>query len=90
MRHASVSVASKIAEGRGRLNVAEFRHLLGLAQGSVYELHTQLVVAKCLNLGDTKALTQAESLSNEVSKMVTGFIQKLSAGINRKKPGDKS
>jgi four helix bundle protein len=85
MRRASVSVASNIAEGRGRLNTAEFRQFLGLAQGSIYELQTQLIVAKSLALGDEDALTQAESLSNEVSKMLTSFIQKLNAGISRKK-----
>jgi four helix bundle protein len=85
MRRACVSVASNIAEGRGRLNAAEFRHFLGLAQGSIYELHTQLIVAKSLALGDEGALTQAESLSTEVSKMVTSFIQTLNAGISRKK-----
>src|SRR5579864_8227514 len=62
MRRASVSVASNIAEGRGRLNVAEFRQFLGLAQGSVYELQTQLIVAKSLPLGDPESLTQAEPL----------------------------
>jgi four helix bundle protein len=85
MRRASVSVASNIAEGRGRLNVAEFRQFLGLAQGSIYELQTQLIVAKALVLGDEAALTQADSLSNEVSKMLTSFIQRLNAGIGRKK-----
>lgn len=85
MRRASIFVASNIAEGRGRLNVAEFRQFLGLAQGSIYELQTQLIVAKALVLGDEAALTQADSLSNEVSKMLTSFIQKLNAGIGRKK-----
>ncbi len=42
MRRASVSIASNIAEGRGRLNPAEFRQFLGLAQGSLCELRTQL------------------------------------------------
>jgi four helix bundle protein len=32
MRRASVSVASNIAEGRGRLSPAEFRQFLGLSQ----------------------------------------------------------
>jgi four helix bundle protein len=91
MRRASVSVANNIAEGRGgRLNAAEFRQFLGLAQGSMHELQTQLIVAKSLALGDEGALTQAESLSNEVSKMLTSFMQKLNAGISRKKLGARS
>ena len=85
MRRASVSVASNIAEGRGRLNAAEFRQFLGLAQGSVYELQTQLIVAKSLDLGDAQALAYAQLLSNEVSKMLASFIQKLTVGISKKK-----
>jgi four helix bundle protein len=86
MRRASVSVASNIAEGRGRLNVAEFRQFLGLAQGSVYELQTQLIVARSLGLGEVSEVDQAQSLSNEVSKMLTSLIQKLAAVISRRKP----
>jgi four helix bundle protein len=84
MRRASVSVASNIAEGRGRLNVAEFRQFLGLAQGSIYELQTQLTVAKSLQLSGPEAISQAELLSNEISKMLTSFIHKLTAGLRKK------
>jgi four helix bundle protein len=38
MQRASISVASNIAEGRGRLGPSEFRQFLGLAQGSLFEL----------------------------------------------------
>jgi len=83
MRRASVSVASNIAEGRGRLNPAEFRQFLGIAQGSIFELKTQLVVARQLEMGEGKALDKAESLSEEVSKMLGSFIDKL--GVATKK-----
>ncbi len=85
MRRASVSVASNIAEDRGRLSPAEFRHFLGLAQGSLFELKTQLVVAKKLDLGNQEAITEAESLAEEVPKMLTSFIQTLRAGMNKLK-----
>ena len=83
MRRASVSVASNIAEGRGRLNPAEFRQFLGIAQGSIFELKTQLTVARQLEIGESKALDRAESLSEEVSKMLGSFIDKL--GVATKK-----
>ena len=56
MRRASISVASNIAEGRGRLNRAEFRQFLGLAQGSLFELKTQLLVARRLGMGNIETL----------------------------------
>jgi four helix bundle protein len=77
LRRASVSVASNIAEGRGRLNPAEFRQFLGIALGSTFEVQTQLVVARRLNLGSEKAIDEATALGNQVSKMLTSFIQKL-------------
>ncbi|MFZ1939484.1 MAG: four helix bundle protein [Terracidiphilus sp.] len=79
MRRASVSVASNIAEGRGRLNTAEFRQFLGLSQGSMFELKTQLLVARKLGMAKGVVLDEAERLSDELSKMLTTFIQALRA-----------
>ena len=77
MRRASVSVASNIAEGLGRLNPAEFRQFLGVAQGSICEPKTQLVVAKRPGIASDDAMIEAERLSEEVSKMLSSFIEKL-------------
>ena len=52
MRRAAVSVASNIAEGYGRLSDLQFRHFLGNARGSLYEMQTQLELAT--NLGYLK------------------------------------
>ncbi len=82
LRRAAVSVASNIAEGRGRLNAAEFRQFLGIALGSTFEVQTQLVVADRLGLGNETTIKEAAALCNEVSKMLTSFIHKL--GSKRK------
>lgn len=79
MRRAAVSVASNIAEGRGRVSQGEFRQFLGHAQGSNYEVQTQLLVALRLKIGDLKLLSKAEGLSVEVSKMLGSFIASLEA-----------
>ena len=78
LRRASVSVASNIAEGRGRLNPGEFRQFLGIALGSAFEKQTQLLVARRLEMGNEKAINEATVLCDEISKMLTAFIQKLS------------
>ena len=83
LRRASVSVASNIAEGRGRLNTAEFRQFLGIALGSTFEIKTQLIVAKRLDMGSAATIDKATALSEEVSKMLTSFIQKLSSKARR-------
>jgi len=79
LRRASVSVASNIAEGRGRLNPGEFRQFLGVALGSTFEVQTQLLVARGLEMGNEKAINEATTLSDQVSKMLTSLIQKLSS-----------
>ncbi len=77
IRRASVSVASNIAEGRGRLTPGEFRQFLGTAQGSNFEVQTQLEVARVLGLGNITSLDKAELLSVEVGKMLSALIASI-------------
>jgi four helix bundle protein len=77
LRRAAVSVASNIAEGRGRGTEGEFRQFLNIAQGSTYEVQTQLLVARQLKFGDGALLQKAESLCIETSKMLGAFIHTL-------------
>jgi four helix bundle protein len=77
LRRASISVASNIAEGRGRLNRGEFRQFLGIALGSVFEIKTQLIVARKLEMGKQAEIDEAASLGEEVSKMLTSLIHTL-------------
>jgi four helix bundle protein len=57
----------------------EFRQFLGIAQGSTYEVQTQLLVAQNLKMGDEETLNKAEALCIETSKMLGAFIQSLGA-----------
>ncbi len=75
LRRASVSVASNIAEGRERGTEGEFRQFLGIAQGSIYEVQTQLLVARQLKMGNEALLQKAEALCIETSKMLGALIQ---------------
>lgn len=77
LRRASVSIASNIAEGRGRGSDGEFRQFLNIAQGSTYEVQTQLLLARRLRIGNDALLRRAESLCIETSKMRGAFIQSL-------------
>ena len=45
IRRATGSVPSNIAEGHGRLTDLQFRHFLGNARGSLYEMQTQIELA---------------------------------------------
>ncbi len=74
LQRAAVSVASNIAEGGGRLTNGEFRQFLGMAQGSNFEVQTQLFIARELGLGSLDRLQQSQLLNAEVGRMLTSFI----------------
>ncbi|HUY80706.1 MAG TPA: four helix bundle protein [Acidobacteriaceae bacterium] len=68
MRRAAVSVRSNIAEGHGRLSDGSLRVFLGQARGSLFELETQIELARdleYLQTKDAKDLIGAESRSWE-------------------------
>ncbi len=56
MRRAAVSLASNIAEGAGSGSTKIYIHFLHIAQGSLSELDTQLVISKKLAFIDDRAL----------------------------------
>ncbi len=77
IRRSAVSIPSNIAEGQGRSTVGEFRQFLGIARGSTCEVQTQLEIAGALSFGNPTLIDEAESLSNEVRKMLFGLLDSL-------------
>jgi four helix bundle protein len=77
LRRAGVSVPSNIAEGCGRLSREQYRHLLGIAQASNFELQTQLSIARELGFGDSAQIACAESISCEIGRMLTTMLKNL-------------
>ncbi len=77
LRRASVSVASNIAEGHGKSSRGEYLSFLGHARGSNGEVQTQLVISKGLGFGLQGSMRQAESLSDEVGRMLVVMMKKL-------------
>ena len=77
LRRASVSVASNIAEGYGKASKGEYLSFLGHARGSNGEVQTQLIISKGLGFGSQEPMRQAESLSDEVGRMLVVMMKKL-------------
>jgi four helix bundle protein len=77
LRRAGVSTASNIAEGFGRGTRGEYKQFLGMARGSNFEVQTQMVIARELQLGVGPEFEVAEGLSHEVGKMLVTMMQRL-------------
>jgi len=57
--------------------LGEYVHFLGIAQGSLRETETHLMIAGRLSLIDTEKLNQVLSLSEEISRMLGSLIRRL-------------
>ncbi len=79
IRRSVISIPSNIAEGRGRNTEKEFVRFLNIANGSAFELETQLII--CLRLGYLSEVQseKAFQLCGEVCKMLNSLIKKLTA-----------
>jgi four helix bundle protein len=77
LRRASVSIASNIAEGQGRLTQGEFLHFLGMARGSALEVETQLEIAKREGFASVIAIERAQSVASEVVRILNAVITSL-------------
>ena len=71
MRRAAVSIPSNIAEGAARGSKAEFRKFLAIAQGSISELETQIIINS--KLGFCSTVEGLLSELDEISRMIVGL-----------------
>ena len=77
IKRCSVSIASNIAEGAGRNSNKEFKHFLSIANGSCYELQTQLILTYELNLIEKYKIDELLPLITEIQKMNYSFQKSL-------------
>lgn len=77
MRRSAVSIPSNIAEGAGRNSDKEFCNFLGIANGSSYELQTQLIISNSLDLLADDLLSDLLKQVDELQKMNFAFQQRL-------------
>ncbi len=77
MNRCVVSIPSNIAEGAGRNSNKEFNHFLGIANGSSYELETQITLCIELNYFKNEEAIETTGLLNEIQKMIYSLQLKL-------------
>jgi four helix bundle protein len=69
IRRCAVSVPSNISEGAGRNTKGEFKQFLGVANGSCYELQTQIVIAQKLGFISDEDCSDILNCIDELQKM---------------------
>ena len=74
LRRAAVSVASNIAEGKGRSSDKELLQFLSRARGSLYEVSTQLEIARSLGYLESPDSDDLVRLAESVGRMLSGMM----------------
>jgi len=77
IRRAAVSIPSNIAEGQDGLTDLQFRHFLGNARGSLYELETQIELAADLGYLDRQRVQTLMDQGAEVARLINGSSASL-------------
>jgi four helix bundle protein len=75
MRRASIGVISQIAEGEGRLTFGEWRQFLSQAQGSLYEVESQVIASRELGFISASDETELSLLIRGAGRAVSGLIR---------------
>ncbi|MGO7909341.1 four helix bundle protein [Rhizobium leguminosarum] len=77
IRRSSASVAANIAEGYGRENQGSFAQFLKIAQGSLKELETHLIIAGRIGFLQASALDELLDRCDEIGKMLGSLIRSV-------------
>jgi four helix bundle protein len=77
IQRAAVSVPANIAEGHGRDHLGDYLHHLSMANGSLMELETHLLLLPQLSYLKVEELEAALRMTDEVGKMISGLSKSL-------------
>ncbi|MFN4254787.1 MAG: four helix bundle protein [Saprospiraceae bacterium] len=77
MRRAAVSIPSNIAEGTGRRTPKDKAQFMYTSRGSLFELETQIVIARELNYLSEEDFNQISQSIIKYRQLINGFINYL-------------
>ena len=77
IRRSAASVPANIAEGHGREHTKTFVQYLRIAQGSLKELETHLLLAVRVNVVEESGLERPLAQCQELGKMIRALIRSL-------------
>jgi len=77
IRRCGVSIPANIAEGHGRKSTGAFLNHLSIANGSMMELETHILLGQRLSLVDESKTADLLERSAEAGRMLNGLIRSL-------------
>jgi four helix bundle protein len=77
IRRSAISIPSNIAEGFGRDSNKEYLRFLNISIGSLFEMQTQLEIAKNIEYLTEEDFNNLYEDSREVERMLVSFINKI-------------
>ncbi len=77
IRRSSTSIAANIAEGNGRENTGVYVQFLRIAQGSLKELETHVIVAEKVGLMSRDVAGELLQRTDEIGRMLRALIRSL-------------
>lgn len=78
IRRSSSSIPANISEGYARRSAGDYKRFLNIAQGSINELQTFLLLAVKVHLCTEKDIEFILNSLKKESRMITSLINKLS------------
>ena len=80
LRRSAVSILSNIAEGYGRRSIEDYVRFLQIFVGSLYELQTQLEIAKKLEYLTEFEFNGLYENTREIERMLLSLVSKIRSG----------
>ena len=77
IRRSAVSIPSNIAEGYGRNSQKDYIRFLQIANGSLFELQTQLEIASHLGFVSNHDFEKLSEKTREIERMLGSLIRKV-------------
>ena len=77
IRKCAVSIPSNIVEGAGRNTIGEFIQFIGIAEGSINELETQIIISARLAFITNAQLNESVTKISEIRKMLFSLKRSL-------------
>jgi four helix bundle protein len=77
LRRSAVSVAANVAEGWGRQTRPAFVSFLRIAQGSLKEVETHLIIAERVEVAAAGSCDEALGVCEELGRILRGLIARM-------------